>query len=168
MIRLLVIAIAALCTGAGCSSLKEGSAVASPEPPQDVWQLAERAVSLVPLNVAKMESLLGTPMVQDTQNPRRFQGDAVRLGPSLQVSSSVIGIIDGAWSFAAIDIEPMPCVTLDMVQSRYPSVVMKSAPTGHSVYEKFVWAAPYDWGELAFGIREKDNCLTTVSLEALR
>jgi hypothetical protein len=28
------------------------------------------------------------------------------------------------------------------------------------VYEKFLWATTYDWGNLAFGIREKERCLT--------
>jgi hypothetical protein len=44
------------------------------EAPRDVWQLCERAVSMVPLMVAKMETLLGTPMVEDPLTPGRWEG----------------------------------------------------------------------------------------------
>ena len=40
------------------------------EPPRDVWQLCERAVNMVPLTVVKMQTLLGTPMVEDPQTHR--------------------------------------------------------------------------------------------------
>jgi hypothetical protein len=135
--RRLAIVVAVVCVVVGCADLEEGTAVANPQPPQDVWHLAEQAASLVPLS----------------------------LGPALQVASSVIGVGDDSWMFAAIEIEPTPCVSLDMVKARYPSLTLKSAPSGHSIYEEFLWATVYDWGDLAFGIREKEQCLTGISLE---
>jgi hypothetical protein len=76
-----------------------------------------------------MEALLGTPMARSDENPLRWEGGPVALGP------------------------------------HYPEVKLKSAPTGHSVYEQALWAVSYDWGDLAFGIREKERCLTGISLE---
>lgn len=98
-----------------------------------------------------MEALLGTPMARSDENPLRWEGGPVQLGPSLQVVSSVIGIADDSWMFAAIEIEPTPCISLEMVMAHYPEVKLKSAPTGHSVYEQALWAISYDWGDLAFG-----------------
>ena len=130
-----------------------------------VWQLCEQAMSLVPLTVAKMEALLGTPMAQRPQTPGRWEGGPVTFAPSLLVTSSVIGIRHGAWLFAAINIEPPPCISLDMVKARYPSVKLGSGPRGHSVYETFGWQVSYDWGVLCFGIRVTDQCLSTIALE---
>lgn len=135
------------------------------EPPRDVWQLCERMVNMVPLTVAKMETLLGTPMVEDPHTPGRWEGGSTLLAPSLPVQSSVIGIRDGAWLFAAINIEPPPCISLDMVKAHYPPVELRYAPTGHSVYETFGWEVGYDWGALRFGIRVKDDCLVTIGAE---
>jgi hypothetical protein len=130
-----------------------------------VWQLCDRAVSLVPLTVAKMETLLGTPMVENPHTPGRWEGGPTRLGPSLPVTSSVIGIRDDAWLFAAINIEPSPCISVEMVKAHYPSAVLRYAPTGHSVYETFGWEVRYDWGGLRFGIRAKDDCLATIAVD---
>jgi hypothetical protein len=136
------------------------------EPPGDVWQLCERAVNMVPLTVAKMESLLGTPMVQDPQTPGRWEAGPTSLDPSLSVKSSVIAIRDGAWLFAAINIEPPPCISVEMVKAHYPSVELRYAPIGHSVYETFGWEVRYNWGALRFGIRVKDDCLATIAVDA--
>ncbi|MFO7162114.1 MAG: hypothetical protein DIU75_002080 [Mycolicibacterium hassiacum] len=165
MIRALSVAAVVICLVVACSTTKEGSPVANAHPPQDVWQLAERAVELVPLDVAKLEGLLGTPLSPNPRNPNRFEGGARDLGPSLRVTSSVIGIVDGAWSFAAINIDPVPCATVDDVLRRYPDMELVSAPQGHSPGERFVWAATYEWGRLAFGLSERDQCVVTVSLE---
>ncbi|MBO0880608.1 MAG: hypothetical protein J2P17_09740 [Mycobacterium sp.] len=135
------------------------------EPPGDVWQLCERAVSMVPLTVAKMETLLGTAMVEDPHTPGRWEGGPTRLAPSLSVKSSVIGIRDGAWLFAAINVEPLPCISVDMVKAHYPSLALRYAPTGHSVYETFGWEVGYPWGALRFGIRVKDDCLVTIAVD---
>jgi hypothetical protein len=135
------------------------------EPPRDVWQLCERAVNMVPLTVAKMETLLGTPMLENPQTPGRWEGGSTRLGPSLPVTSSVIGIRDGAWLFAAINIEPSPCISVEMVKAHYPSVELRYAPTGHSVYETFGWEVRYNWGAPRFGIRVKDDCLATIAID---
>jgi hypothetical protein len=83
----------------------------------------------------------------------------------LPVTSSVIGIRDGAWLFAAINIEPSPCISVEMVKAHYPSVELRYAPTGHSVYETFGWEVRYDWGALRFGIRVKDDCLATIAVD---
>jgi hypothetical protein len=85
----------------------------------------------------------------------------------LQVHSSVIGIRDGACLFAAIQIEPQPCISIDMVKEHYPSVELRYTPTGHSVYDTSGWEAAYQWGVLRFGIRMKDDCLATVAIEPL-
>jgi hypothetical protein len=163
--RLLALVVAIACAAVACTSVQEGTAVSKAQPPQDVWQLADQVSGLVPLTVEKMEDLLGTPMVRDTQNPRRWEGGAVQLAPSLKVSSSVIGIDDGTWMFASISIEAQPCVSLDMVKSHYPALKQVSAPTGHSLHEVAVWATAKDWGDLRFSIREKEKCLTGISLE---
>lgn len=143
----------------------EVAAVISDEPSPDVWQLCERALTMVPLTVAKMQTLLGTPMVEDPQAPGRWEGGPTDLVPSLAVTSSVIGIRDNVWLFAAINIEPPPCISVEMVKSHYPSVKLRYGPFGHSVYETFGWEVRYDWGVLRFGIRVKDACLTTIALE---
>jgi hypothetical protein len=135
------------------------------EPLHDAWQLCERVVNMVPLTVAKMETLLGTPMVENPHTPGRWEGGPTTLAPSLPVESSVIAIRDGAWLFAAINIEPPPCISIDMVKAHYPSVELRYAPTGHSVYETFGWEVRYDWGALRFGIRVKDDCLATIAVE---
>ncbi len=88
----------------------------------DVWQLCEQALHAVALTVVKMQNLLGTPMVQQQQTPGRWEGGPTRLGPSLPVESSVVAIRDGAWLFAAINIEPPQCISVDMIGARYPSV----------------------------------------------
>ena len=133
--------------------------------PGDVWQLCERAVNMLPLTVAKLETLLGTPMVENPHTPGRWEGGPIRLASSLAVKSSVIAIRDGRWLFAAINIEPPPCISIDMVKAHYPSVELRHAPTGHSVYETFGWEARYHWGALRFGIRVKDRCLATIAVE---
>jgi hypothetical protein len=148
-----------------CAHRTEVAVVIGDEPPEDVWQLCERAVSMLPLTVAKMEALVGTPMVENPRTPGRWEGGAIELAPSLPVKSSVIGIRDGAWMFVAINIEPPPCISIDMVKAHYASVRLRYAPTGHSIYETFGWEVRYDWGALRFGIRAKDNCLATIALE---
>lgn len=138
--------------------------MASPQAPQDVWQLADRLVELVPLTADTFESLLGTPLTPDEQSPVRLNGGPVEFSPSLQVTSSAIAVIDGTWSFAYVEVAPAPCITKDMVRDHYPAAELTSAPTGHSLYETAVWSTSYDWGSLGFGIREKEHCLTTISL----
>ena len=120
---------------------------------------------MVPFTVAKMQTLLGTPMVEDPRTPGRWEGGPTSLGPSLPVTSSVIAIRDGAWLFAAINVEPPPCIPVEMVRAHYPTVELRYGPTGHSVYETFGWEVRYDWGALRFGIRVKDNCLTAIAFE---
>jgi hypothetical protein len=110
-------------------------------------------------------SLLGTAMVEDPHTPGRCEGGPTRLAPSLSVTPSVIGIRDSAWFFAAINVEPLSCLSVDMVKPHYPSVELRHAPTGHSVYETFGWEVGYPWGALRFGIRVKDDCLATVAID---
>jgi hypothetical protein len=162
--KLVAMALIVACVGLGCTRYTEGTAVANHEPPHDVWQLVERAVASVPLTVQKMEDLLGAPMVEDPQTPVRFNGGPVRLGPSLHVQGSSIGIRDDTWLFAGFDIEPKPCIRIDTVKAHYPSVELTYGVTGHSVYEAFGWVVPYDWGELVFGMQVKDDCLAGFSL----
>jgi hypothetical protein len=151
----------------GCSHRTGVAAMTRYEPPRDVWQLCERAVNMIPLTVAKMETLLGMPMVEDPHTPGRWEGGPTRLAPSsLSVKSSVIGIRDGAWLFAAINIEPPPCISVETVKAHYPSVELRHAPSGHSVYETFGWEVGYHWGVLRFGIRVKDGCLATIAVDA--
>lgn len=133
--------------------------------PGDVWQLCERVVSLVPLTVAKMDTVLGTPMVEHPHTPGRWEGGPATLAPSLPITSSVIGVRNGAWLFAAINIEPPPCISIDMVRVRYPSVNLRYGPHGHSDYETWGWEVRYGWGALRFGMRVKDDCLVTIALE---
>jgi hypothetical protein len=83
----------------------------------------------------------------------------------LPVKSSVTGIRDGAWLFAAINIEPPQCISVDMIKAHYPSVELRYGPTGHSVHETFGWEVRYHWGALRFGIRVKDDCLTTIAVD---
>jgi hypothetical protein len=149
----------------GCLLGTKGAAVAEYEPPRDVWQLCERAVTMVPLTIDKMHTLLGTPMVEDPQTPGRWEGGPTTLAASMQVTSSVIAIRDGTWLFAAINIEPPSCISVDMVRAHYPAAQLRYGPTGHSVYETFGWEVLYDWGALRFGIRVKDDCLSTIALE---
>ena len=59
------------------------------EPPRDVWQLCERAVDMVPLTVAKMETLLGTPMVEDPQDTGQVGGRSDKTGPV--VAGDILG-----------------------------------------------------------------------------
>lgn len=139
--------------------------MANKERPTDVWQLCARAVDMVPLTVVEMQTLLGTPMVKDPQTPGRWEGGSTKLAPSLVVTSSVIAIRDGTWLFAAVNIEPPPCITVEMVKAHYPAVELRYGPTGHSVYETFGWEVRHDWGALRFGIRVKDDCLSTIALE---
>jgi hypothetical protein len=163
--RLLTVLLIIACLSTGCTNTKEGTAVASSEPPHDLWQLAERMVNAVPLTIEKMQRLLETPMVDDPQTPGLYEGGPATLGPSLQVPSSSIAIDDvGTWESAGFDVEPKPCVTIDMVKAHYPSVFLKYGVTGHSVYEDFGWVVTYDWGELGFGMRVKDDCLTGIGL----
>ncbi len=137
----------------------------APPKPQDVWQLAEQLVAQTPLTADKFSALLGTQLKPDKLNPVRLNGGPVRLSPTLQVSSSVIAIDGGRWLFASVDVDPSPCITTDMVRARYPAAEQTHAPTGHSAYEEFVWSVTYDWGSLNFGIQEKAQCLTGVSVE---
>jgi hypothetical protein len=162
--RLAMMALIVACVSLGCMRYTEGAAVATREPPHDVWQLVERAVASVPLTVQKMEDLLGVPMMDDSQSPVRWNGGPVRLGPSLHVEASSIGIRDGTWLFAGFDIEPNPCLRIDVVKAHYPSVKLTYGVTGHSVYEVFGWVVSYDWGELVFGMQVKDDCLAGFSL----
>jgi hypothetical protein len=62
----------------------------------------------------------------------------------LAVTSSVIGVGDGAWLFAAINIEAPPCISVEMVKAHYPAVELSNGPTGHSVYETFGWEVRHD------------------------
>lgn len=126
--------------------VRKGFVVANEERPRDVWQLCELAVSMVPLTVDKMQNLLGTPMVEDPQTPGRWEGGPTTMGPSLQVTSSVIAIRDGAWLFAAINIEPPPCISAEMVKAFYPALELRFGPTGHSVYETFGWEVRHEVG----------------------
>lgn len=162
--KLMAGALAVLLLSVGCSDLTEGSAVASPQAPQDVWQLADRLVELIPLTADKFEALLGTGLTPDQLSPVRLNGGPVELGPWLHVTSSAIAIIDGTWSFAYVEVAPAPCITEDVVRDHYSAAELTSTPSGHSVYETAVWSTSYDWGSLGFGIREKDHCLTTISL----
>jgi hypothetical protein len=139
--------------------------VAQQSAPRDVWQLCQRAISDLPLNVDKMQSMLGTPMVENPHTPGRWEGGPSRLGPSLQVQSSVIGMRDGAYLFAAVSIEPPPCISLAIVKEHYPAVELRYTPSGHSVYETFGWEVAFPWGLLQFGIRVKDDCLATIGIE---
>jgi hypothetical protein len=150
---------------AACTTAKDGEPVASAQPPQDVWQLADQLVQRIPLTATKFEELVGSPLHPDKQNPMRLEGGAVQLSANLHIPSSVIAIIDGTWSFASIDIEPTPCITEDDVRSRYPAAENTHLPTGHSVNEESLWSVTYDWGTLNFGIREKERCLTGISVE---
>jgi hypothetical protein len=143
----------------------EGTAVANHEPPGDVWQLCERAVRMVPLTVDKMGTLLGTPMAEDPQTPGRWESGPTKLAPSLAMTSSVIAIRDGRWLFAAISIEPPPCISVEMITAHYREAELSYGPTGHSVYDTFGWEVCYGWGALRFGIRVKDDCLATIALE---
>ncbi|MEB3069810.1 hypothetical protein K5L39_11500 [Mycolicibacter sp. MYC017] len=138
------------------------------EPPHDVWQLAERAVNLVPLTVAKMEELLATPLVEDPETPGRWDSETVRLSPDVTVAGASLGIDSNGWDFAGFDIESTSCITIDMVKEHYPSVELTYGVTGHSAYETFGWVVPYEWGELTFGIRVKDDCLIGISLTSTK
>ena len=150
---------------AGCGPAAPGPGPADQGPPQNVWELADRAVARVPLTVAQLEALLGTALTPDPQNPRRWQGPAVQLAPQLRVSSSVTALSDhGGWLFAEIGIAAQPCVTLQAIREHYPAVVLRDGPHGHSAEEEARWAVSYGWGELGFGVRERDGCLTTLSL----
>jgi hypothetical protein len=163
--RLLTLVLIIACLGAGCTDTKEGAAVASSEPPHDLWQLVERLVSSVPLTVEKMQDLFGTPMVYVPRTTGRYESGPVRLNPALQLPSSGIAIDDsGTWQFAGFDIEPPPCINIEAVKAHYPSVFLKYGVTGHSLYEEFGRVVSYDWGELTFGMRVKDDCLTGVGL----
>jgi hypothetical protein len=143
----------------------EVAAVTGYKPPRDVWQLCESAVNMIPLTVDKMHTLLGTPMVEDPRTPGRWEAGPTNLARSLAVTSSVIAIRDGTWLFAAINIEPPPCISVEMVQARYPAVELSYGPSGHSVHETFGWEVRHDWGVLRFGIRVQDDCLATIALE---
>ena len=81
------------------------------------------------------------------------------------MTSSVIAIRDGAWLFAAINIEPPPCISVEMVKAFNPALELRFGPTGHSAYETFGWEVRHDWGALRFGIRVKDDCLATIAFE---
>ncbi|HEU0189968.1 MAG TPA: hypothetical protein VFR17_01675 [Mycobacterium sp.] len=161
--RLLAIVLVVAAGGTGCARLREGTAVASPQPPHNVWQLAGRAVKLVPLNVPKMEKLLGVPLVQDPQTPGRWVSGPVRLRPTLRIRSAHIDVTDGAWRFTEFDIEPEPCITSGMIRLHYPSAELRRDP-GHSTGRQSNWVVSYGWGQLVFGTRITDGCLTDVSL----
>ncbi|MEU0497757.1 hypothetical protein [Mycobacterium sp. NPDC006124] len=165
MTKLIASMLAVVLLGAACTTSKEGTAVASPQPPQDVWQLADRLVALVPLSADKLADLLGTAFTPDPRNPLRLDGAAVQLSPSLQITSSVLAVVDGTWSFASVDVAPTPCVTEDVLKQHYPAAEITSYPSGHSPMEEFLWSTSYDWGRLSFGIREQDRCVAGVSLE---
>ncbi|MCT7369320.1 hypothetical protein A7R75_09955 [Mycolicibacterium llatzerense] len=163
-VRTLVAVLGCALFGAACAHPTQGVSVATPKP-QDVWQLAEQMVARTPLTADKFAELLGTDLQPDKSNPVRLNGGPVQLSPTLQVSSSVIAINDGQWLFASVDVDPNPCITTDMVRARYPAAEQTHAPTGHSAYEEFVWSVSYGWGSLNFGIREKEQCLTGISVE---
>lgn len=156
------------CLSVGCTKLEKGTAMTNSEPPHDVWQLAERAVSMVPLTVEKMESLLGTSMTQSDQSPVRWNSDSVRLSDTLIIPGASIGIKSDGWTFAGFDIESTSCITIDMVREHYPTVELTYGVTGHSVYESFGWVVSYDWGELTFGMRVKDDCLSGIGLASTK
>lgn len=134
----------------------------APAGPTDVWQLAEALVGLVPPSEQSFAMLVGTPLTEN--GPFRMEGGPIELSPSLTVTDSVIALRDDQWTFAAVGVEPNPCLTADDVQTHYPSAVVVHMPTGHSSEETFDWTVDYDWGQLWFGIREKDRCLTGVSI----
>lgn len=69
-----------------------------------------------------------------------------------------------AWLFAAINIEPGWCMSVEMVKAHYPSVQLSSGPTGHSVDETFGWNVRYDWGALRFGTGQR-RLPSTIALE---
>lgn len=165
MTRLIATILTFAVLGAACTTAKDGVPVASAQPPQDVWQLADQLVREIPLTAQSFEQLLDTSLRPNEQNPVRLEGGAVQLSPNLHVSSSVIAIIDGTWSFASVDIDPSPCITEEEVRSHYPAAENTHLPTGHSPKEEFVWSVAYDWGTLNFGIREKERCLTGISVE---
>jgi hypothetical protein len=151
--------------GAACTLSEKGKPVASAQPPQDVWQLADQLVQRVPLTAENFADLLGTPLEPNRQNPLRLDGGPVEFNPSLRVTSSVIAIIDGTWSFAAIDIDPNPCITEEDVRAHHPDAELSDSPSGHSSMEEFVWTVSYDWGDLGFGIREANRCLVGLSVK---
>lgn len=162
--RWLAVLLAIACFTVGCTELEKGTAVTRSEPPQDVWQLVERAVSLVPLTVERMEALLGTSMTQSDQSPARWNGGPVQFSDALTVPSSTITIRDGAWTYAGFGTQSDQCITADMIKTHYPTVELTYGVTGHSIHESFGWTVSYDWGELGFGIRVKDDCLAGISL----
>jgi hypothetical protein len=128
------VGIRVACMSLGCARYTEGTAVADHELPHDVRQLVERAVAAVPLTVQKMGGLLGAPTEESPQTPKRFNGGPVRLGSSLQMHASSLGIgDDGTWMFAGFGIEPDPCIPIDMIRAHYPSVELTYGVTGHSV-----------------------------------
>ncbi len=165
MTRLIATILTFAVLGAACTTAKDGVPVASAQPPQDVWQLADQLVRQIPLTAQNFEELVGTSLHPNKQNPVRLEGDAAQLSPNLHIRSSVIAIIDGTWSFASVDIDPTPCISEEEVRSHYPAAENTHLPTGHSPNEESVWSVDYDWGTLNFGIREKEACLTGISVE---
>jgi hypothetical protein len=137
--------------------------VTRPETPHDVWQLAKRAVDAVPLNVDKMNELVGVSMVQDRQTPVRWEGGQSVLSPGLTLTGSVLGMKD-TWSFAAIDIEPQPCVSLEEVTQHYPTATYGGAQNPDAPVLIAGWEVDYPWGKLGFGVRADDHCVVRIYL----
>lgn len=166
----LAMIVAVLCVGVACTNIKEGRAVAHPEPPRDVWQLAQRAVDAVPLTVAKMNALLGVDMREDPQTPGRWEAGRVALAPGLTVVSATLGMkgANDSWNFAYIAVELEPCVSVDEVIQHYPAATMRGPVTWHTPVLIDGVGVEYPWGDLEFGYRTTDRCVVDLSLERAR
>ena len=131
---------------------------------RDLWWLVDAAEAATPLTVAKVEQLLGVSLHPVT--PYRWESEAVTLGPQLTVTESATTGNTEQQDFTYFGVDVSPCVSLDDALARYPALVPKFMPTGHSEAENQTWAVTRDWGgELMFAVDPETRCLQGFSLQ---
>ena len=135
-----------------------------PAAERDLWLLVATAESEVPLAVAKVGRLSGISL--HPVAPYRSERDAITLGPRLTVTGAATMSNSQRQDFTYFGVEASPCGSLDDALARYPALVPKYMPTGHSEAEEQVCALPRDWGsDLMFGVNPKTRCLQDFSLQ---
>jgi len=131
---------------------------------RDLWWLVAAAEADVPLTVAKVEQLLGISLHSVT--PYRWEGGPTTLGPALTVTNAATTANGERQDFTYFGVDAGSCVSLDEALVRYPGLVPKYLPTGHSEAEQQVWASPRDWGgELMFSVDPETRCVQGFSLQ---
>ena len=109
----------------------------------------------------------GGLLVQSQTHPNSFVGAGARLVEGIDVTHSEIrvGRDDASHLVLASMTLDAPCISLETLRTRYPSVIMTDAPRTASPDAYASWSAFGPWGEIAFGFSYANpKCISRVIL----